>query len=148
MTTGRINQVTITVCTENKSPQHSTGTRRHEGQLSTAGVRYKASTIAFVNSLTVTERIPVVKPYSARLRPAKETPCSPISQVPGPVLPVQRTEITAFSEDYQQPAAPEKLRSVTAYLLCSELHTNRSIRIGKQSTSFLSAGITSQRDAV
>ncbi|KIP01077.1 hypothetical protein PHLGIDRAFT_405876 [Phlebiopsis gigantea 11061_1 CR5-6] len=46
----------------------------------------------------------------------KETPCFSISQVPGPALPVQRTKITAFSEDYQQPAAPKKLRSVTAYL--------------------------------
>ena len=60
MTTGRINQVTISVCTEavplgQVSAQHQYSRPK---TLSTAGVRYKALTIAFVNPSTVTARIP------------------------------------------------------------------------------------------
>ena len=59
MTTGRINQVTISVCTRDpRVNSHSDQYSRRLATLSTAGVRYKASTIAFVNSLAITERIP------------------------------------------------------------------------------------------
>lgn len=63
-----------------------------------------------------------------------------------PALPVQWTEITAFSEDYQRPAAPEKLQRSHGVSPIRVSHTG--LTIGKQSTSFLRAGITSQKDAV
>ena len=118
MTTGRINQVTISVCTE---IPHKWGTpAQHQYSrpetLSTAGVRYKAfQTMPYVNSLAVTERIPSENVLSTPATSERNTLFPDLTSF-RPALLVQRTKITAFSEDYQQPAAPKKLRSVTAYL--------------------------------
>ena len=118
MTTGRINQVTISVCTE----AHTTrawSTVQHQYSrpktLSTAGVRYKALTIAFVNPSTVTARIPSWNVLSTAVTSRRNTLYPDLTSFKQALL-VQRTKITAFSEDYQQPAAPEKMRAVTAYL--------------------------------
>ena len=51
-----------------------------------------------------------------------------------PALSVQRTKITAFNEDYQQPAILTKHRTVTADLPFVNCITG--LTIGKQSTSF------------
>ena len=56
MTTGRINQVTISVCTRTEALKYRHRYRRPK-TLSSVGVRYKAFNNAFVNSLTVTKRI-------------------------------------------------------------------------------------------
>jgi len=41
-------------------------------------------------------------------QPATGTPYPQVSQVSGTDLPVQRTRITAFGEDYHGPAAPAR----------------------------------------
>ena len=69
----------------------------------------------YVNSLAVTERIPSENVLSTPATSERNTLFPDLTSF-RPALLVQRTKITAFSEDYQQPAAPEKLRSVTAYL--------------------------------
>ena len=80
MTTGRINQVTI-------SWTHDIAVRRsysHWEMLSAAGVRYKAP---FFKICLRSEPIHSLKTLSnceavlTNLRPAKETPCTPFSQV-------------------------------------------------------------------
>jgi hypothetical protein len=83
--------------------------------LSTAGVRYKASILPYVNSSTVTTRIPSENVLSTIVTSRRNT-LYPDLTSSKQALPVQRTEITAFTEDYQQPAAPKKMRAVTAYL--------------------------------
>ena len=70
----------------------------------------------YVNSLAVTERIPSENVLSTPATSERNTLFPDLTSF-RPALLVQRTKITAFSEDYQQPAAPKKLRSVTAYLL-------------------------------
>ena len=49
-------------------------------------------------------------------RPATGTPYPQVSQVSGTDLPVQKTKITAFSEDYRGPAAPTRHTAVQADL--------------------------------
>jgi hypothetical protein len=49
-------------------------------------------------------------------QPATGTPYPQVSQVSGTDLPVQKTKITAFSEDYRGPAAPTRHAAVQADL--------------------------------
>ena len=84
--------------------------------LSTAGVRYKASNLPYVNPSTVTTRIPSGKNVLSTAATSRRNTLYPDLTSFRQALPVQRTEITAFSEDYQQPAAAEKMRTVAAYL--------------------------------
>ena len=60
-----------------------------------------------VNPFTVKDRIPT-EVVLAGLRPAKETPCIPFSQVLGWLSWFNRTRITSHNEDYQQPDMPER----------------------------------------
>ena len=117
MTTGRINQVTISVCTEShrRGMTHVQHQYSRPKTLSTAGVRYKASNLPYVNPSTVTTRIPSENVLSTIVTSRRNT-LYPDLTSSKQALPVQRTEITAFTEDYQQPAAPKKMRAVTAYL--------------------------------
>ena len=115
MTTGRINQVTISVCTRIRNPQVQHRYRRPK-TLSSVGVRYKAFQQCLCE-FPHSQRAHSVQERTKHINDQRKKHLVPRSHtIPGPVLSVQRTEITAFSEDYQQPAAPEKLRSVTAYL--------------------------------
>ena len=121
MTTGRINQVTISVCTE--SLHHA---RWHKPLYSTSTyVRRRFPRRAFVTRLWL---LPLwIPPQLQRaFRPRKNVLSTAVTSRRNTLYPdltsfkqallVQRTKITAFSEDYQQPAAPEKMRAVTAYL--------------------------------
>ena len=140
MTTGRINQVTISVCTETPPlgqipVQHQYSRRK---TLSTVGVHYKASTMPYVNSSTATTRIPFQKNVLSTAVTSRRNTLYPDLTSFRQALLVQRTKITAFSEDYQQPAAPEKMRTVTAYLQFVQLQS--SLTNGKQSTPFPRAG--------
>jgi hypothetical protein len=49
---------------------------------------------------------------TSTIQPATGTPYPQVSQVPGTDLPVQKTRITAFSEDYRRPAAPSRHAAV------------------------------------
>ena len=113
MTTGRINQVTISVCTHElamrTAPVLASRDTFHGGR-SLQGFKF-----AFVNSPTVTDRIPSEDVLSEFVTSRRNTLYPDLTSFKQALL-VQRTKITAFSEDYQQPAAPEKMRAVTAYL--------------------------------
>ena len=111
MTTGRINQVTISVCNrrltlprkKEQTPHYSTST----------GILRRFPQWAFVTRL---QTMPLwIPPQSQSSIPFKERTKRICDQrkkhlvprshtIPRPALPVQRTKITAFSEDYQQPA--------------------------------------------
>ena len=47
---------------------------------------------------------------------ATASPCTPISHISGTALPVRRTEITTFVEDYQQPDALQATHTAAADL--------------------------------
>jgi len=68
----------------------------------------------------------------AHHKPASGTPCFPISHVSGTALPVQRTGIVAFDEDYQQPAAPERCtqsRRIPEWLIANRFGHRQVIHI-------------------
>ena len=61
MTTGRINQVTISICTEIRNL--CTALVLVLKTLTIAGVHYKAGVMPFVNSFAVEDSIPSIKTY-------------------------------------------------------------------------------------
>ena len=124
MTTGRINQVTISICADLRL--HSTSTRvlRHFPQWAFVTRLFNC---LCVNPFTVWDCIPT-EVVLATQRPAKETPCFPFSQVSDQALPVHRTRITIFSEDYQRPDMSRRhtqSRRISKWLIAS------SVAIGK-----------------
>lgn len=99
MTTGRINQVTISVCAANKS-LHSTSTRVRDTFHS--GCSLQGFKCLCVNSFAVNNSIPPKRTNMSMT--SKWNTLYPVLTSFRPALPVQWTEITAFGEDYQQPA--------------------------------------------
>ena len=53
---------------------------------------------------------------TGKIQPAMGTPYPQVSQVLGTDLPVQKTRITSFSEDYHRPAAPCKARRQSRWI--------------------------------
>ena len=130
MTTGRINQVTTLHMCECKSP-HTLHRVLVLRVLSTVGVRYKASKAPKLY-VTPQQADTFHRSVLAYRKPASETPCFPISQVSGTALPVQRTEIVAFGEDYQQPAAPQRCaqsRRIPEWLVANRFGHRQVIHI-------------------
>ena len=104
MTTGRINQVTISLCTEVNLYSTSTRiTNAFHGGRSLQGFKF-----AFVWIPSQSKIVFQPEGVLTILRPAKETPCIPFSQVLGLLSEFFRTWITSLDEDYQQPAIPER----------------------------------------
>ena len=138
MTTGRINQVT-TCTTSGRSLLRPTRTHHPNSTLSAFGgrrFRSQAVLIAPINSIQKSPLQCTIAFYRSvladHMHQAKETPWFPFSQVSSVLLPVQRTEITAFKEDYQQPAAPERhaqSRRIPNYLFVCRSSHRQSIHI-------------------
>jgi len=121
MTTGRINQVTISQAAE----VEFTCCKHH---LLTS--RTKAGSFLWWVFVTRLEMPPHLKcslvhrshaqrstvKRTSTAQPATRTPYPQVSQVSGTDLPVQRTRITAFGEDYHGPAAPCKARRQSRWI--------------------------------
>ena len=106
MTTGRINQVTISICATARRLWHST-TYSRLATLSLAGVRYKALL------LPLRESPRNLGPRSnrsctSRAKVNERNTLFPVLTSFRSALRVHRTRITTFNEDYQQPDAPER----------------------------------------
>ena len=111
MTTGRINQVTISRLQRWRPPAANTlywpSTFKWEafqGGRSLQGFEMPPHLKCSLICCSCNLRSAVKR--TSTIQPATGTPYPQVSQVLGTDLPVRKTRITAFDEDYQRPAAP------------------------------------------
>ena len=140
MTTGRINQVTISICATARRLWHST-TYSRLATLSLAGVRYKALL------LPLRESPRNLGPRSNRSRTSRakvneRNTLFPVLTSFRSALRVHSTRITTFNEDYQQPEHLKGARShgVSPMIICVWFGHRQAIHI------LLHCRHTSQKD--